>query len=55
MIQSKLTKDRLEHAARLCRSTRQAANMLGVSPGSFLRACKREGVKLGWKKGAITP
>ena len=55
MIQSKLTKARLEHAARLCRSTRQAADMLGVSPRSFLRACKREGVKLGWVKGAITP
>ena len=39
-----LTRQRIETACRLCRTTRQGADLLGCSPGSFLRRVKQLGI-----------
>lgn len=40
-----LDKAGVERAARLYSTTGDAARALGCAPGSFLRACKRLGIK----------
>ncbi len=39
-----LTRGRIEQACRLCRTTRQAADLLDCSPSSFLRRVKKLGI-----------
>jgi len=45
---SNLTYERVARAVRLCHTTRQAANMLGCQPSSFLRSTRRHGID--WPK-----
>ena len=40
-----LTRDRIERAARIYRSNREAAQALGCNPNSFGRACRKYGIK----------
>ena len=40
-----LTRERIEAACRLCRTSRQAADRLGISTGSFLRRVKQLGIE----------
>jgi hypothetical protein len=46
-----ITRDRLINACRVYRSTRDAAQAIGIGASSFLRACKRHGVEMPWKRG----
>ena len=40
-----LTRERVERAARMYRSNREAARALGCNPNSFGRACRKYGIK----------
>ena len=39
-----LTRERVEHALRLCHTPTKAAAMLGVGPQAIYRACRRWGI-----------
>jgi len=41
-----LTRERVEHAMRLCRTAAKAAQMLGAHRVSVSKACKRYGIPL---------
>ena len=48
-----LTRERLQHAMRLCRTAAKAAQMLGAHRVSVSKACKRYGIPLrGGSNGA---
>lgn len=41
---NKIDKDRIERAARMYASNRDAGQALGIAPGSFGRLCRRFGI-----------
>lgn len=47
-----LTRERLEHAMRLCRTVAKAAQMLGAHRVSVSKACKRYGIPCKLKRVA---
>ena len=50
-LRSALTRKRLEQALRLCKTTKDAADMLGVAPQTFRKRCQAEGLEIPWRKG----
>lgn len=41
----KISKERIERAARMCKDNKQAAKMLDCAPQTFSKACKRYGIE----------
>ena len=40
----KISRERIERAARIYKSSREASQALGIAPGSFSRACRKYGI-----------
>ena len=53
-LRSALTRKRLEQALRLCKTTKDAADMLGVAPQTFRKRCQAEELDIPWRKGEVS-
>ena len=40
----KISRERIERAARIYKSSKDASQALGLAPGSFSRACRKYGI-----------
>jgi hypothetical protein len=47
---SKVSRERIERACRMCKSTGQAAQMVGMSSGGFIKRCRDYGIQTPFKK-----
>ena len=41
----KISRERIERAARIYKSSKEASRALGIAPGSFSRACRKYGIQ----------